>query len=120
MKLTRKQKTLQRRRFRIRKKVKGTPEKPRLSIHFSEKHIRAQCIDDTKGVVVYYLSTLCKDLKGDKLKPNLKDVPLFGKLFGEKVKASGVSKVVFDRGGHRYHGRRKSFADAVREVGIIF
>jgi len=120
MKLTHKQRTLQKRRFRVRKKVKGTAEKPRLSVHFSEKHIRAQCIDDTKGVVICYLSTLCKDLKENKFKPNMNDVPSFGKLFGEKVKTAGVSKVVFDRGGHRYHGRRKSFADAVREAGIIF
>ena len=118
MKLRKKKHLLQKRRWRIRKKVSGTAERPRLAIRFSQKHIHAQCIDDLDGHTLAYLSTISKDAKGNL--PNVEGATAFGKLFAEKAKSSGITKVVFDRSGRKYHGRVKAFADAVREIGLEF
>ena len=117
MKLEKKRALLQRRRWRIRKKVKGTAERPRLSVHFSNKHIYAQCIDDTKGHTLLYLSSLAKD---SNLKANTEGALALGKSFAEKAIAAGIESVVFDRCGRRYHGCVKSFAEATREGGLKF
>lgn len=118
MKLQKKKHLLQKRRWRIRKKVSGTAERPRLAIRFSQKHMHAQCIDDIGGHTLTYLSTVCKDAKGNL--PNVAGATVFGKLFGEKAKDVGITKIVFDRSGRKYHGRVRAFADAVREVGLEF
>ncbi len=110
----------QKRRWRIRKKVAGTPERPRLSVHFSNQHIYAQAIDDDKGATLVFVSTVGKDLRDQKLKANVAGASALGKAFGEKAKDSGISKVVFDRNGRKYHGCVKSFADAAREAGLEF
>ncbi len=117
MKLEKKRALLQRRRWRIRKKVKGTAERPRLSLRFSNKHIYAQCIDDTKGHTLVFISSLTKD---SKLKANSESAQELGKLLAEKASSAGIESVVFDRSGRRYHGCVKSFADAVREGGLKF
>jgi large subunit ribosomal protein L18 len=117
MKLEKKKALLQRRRWRIRKKVKGTAERPRLSLNFSNKHIYAQCIDDTKGHTMLYLSSLAKD---SDLKANTESSAKLGKLFAEKANSAGIQSVVFDRSGRRYHGCVKSFAEAAREGGLKF
>lgn len=117
MKLEKKKALLQRRRWRIRKKVKGTAERPRLSVCFSNKHIYAQCIDDTKGHTMVFLSSLTK---GSELKANVEGATALGKSFAEKAKKAGIDSVVFDRSGRRYHGCVKSFAEAVREGGLKF
>ena len=118
MKLQKKKQLLQKRRRRIRKKVRGTTERPRLAVCFTHKHIHAQCIDDLSGSTITYLSTVAKDAKGNL--PNVEGATIFGKLFGEKVKGAGIKKIVFDRSGRKYHGRVKAFADAVRDNGIEF
>ena len=118
MKLQKKKQLLQKRRWRIRKKVSGDSNRPRLAVRFSQKHIHAQCIDDLAGHTLAYLSTVAKDAKGNL--PNIKGATAFGKLFGEMAKGAGITKVVFDRSGRKYHGRVKAFADAVREIGIEF
>jgi len=115
MKLEKKKALLQRRRWRIRKKIKGTAERPRLSVHFSNKHIYAQCIDDTKGHTLLFLSSLAKD---SKLKANSESAAVLGKSFAEKASSAGITSVVFDRSGRRYHGCVKSFAEAAREGGL--
>ena len=115
MKLKKKQKLLQKRRWRIRKKVKGTAECPRLSLCISHQHIYAQCIDDVVGKTTVYLSTLSKDFKGKDCKPNVAGAAVLGKEFGQKAKTAGVNRVVFDRGGRRFHGAVKAFAEAARE-----
>lgn len=117
MKLEKKKTLLQRRRWRIRKKVKGTAERPRLSLHFSNKHIYAQCIDDTKGHTLVFVSSLTK---GSTLKANTEGATSLGTTFAEKASSAGISSVVFDRSGRRYHGCVKSFAEAAREGGLQF
>lgn len=120
MNLEKKKQLLQRRRWRIYKKVKGTAERPRLAIYFSHQHIYAQCIDDRKGATLIYLSTLAKEFKDQNIKPNLAGATEFGKIFGEKAKKAGIQKIVFDRGLRHYHGVIKAFADAARETDLAF
>jgi len=106
---------------RIRMKMSGTPEKPRLVVHRSLKNISAQVLDDTTGKVLFSLSTKDKGLK-EKFPGagNLKSSGLFGEIFAQKAKEKGISKVIFDRAGYLYHGRIKSFADALRKGGMEF
>ncbi len=110
----------QKRRWRIRKKVAGTAERPRLSVHFSNKHIYAQAINDDEGKTLVFVSTNGKDLRAKSLKANVEGASALGKTFGEQAKKSGISKVVFDRNGRRYHGCVKTFAEAAREAGLDF
>jgi large subunit ribosomal protein L18 len=115
MKLAKKNILLQKRRWRIRKKIKGTAERPRLAVHFSNKNIYAQCIDDVKGHTVAYVSSIGGDQKA-----NNDGAAALGKAIADKAKAAGVESVVFDRSGRRYHGCVKSFAEAAREGGLQF
>jgi large subunit ribosomal protein L18 len=110
----------QKRRWRIRKKVRGTPERPRLCVHFSNQHIYAQCIDDTAGTTLLYVSTLGKDLKEEAIKPNVAGAVKLGTLVAEQAKAKNIESVVFDRAGRIYHGCVKAFANAAREGGLNF
>ena len=109
----------QKRRWRLRRKISGTSERPRLSLCLSNKHVYAQCIDDTAGKTLAAVCTTSKDLKGEKLLPNVAGAQVVGTKMGEKLKAAGISAVVFDS-ARRYHGAVKSFADAVRATGINF
>lgn len=102
---------------RLRKKVSGTPERPRLAVHFSGRHIRVQVIDDTKGATIAAASTQEKPAKAGANAANAASV---GKLVADRAKAKSVSKVVFDRGGFQYHGKVKALADAAREAGLEF
>jgi large subunit ribosomal protein L18 len=103
-------------RYRIRKKVSGTSQKPRLSVFRSNKEIYAQLIDDVNGVTLASAST-----KGTKSSgPKVVAAAQVGKAIAEKAKAIKIEKVVFDRGGYLYHGRIKSLADGAREGGLIF
>jgi large subunit ribosomal protein L18 len=110
----------QKRRWRIRKKVTGTAERPRLSVKFTHLHIYAQAIDDVVGKTLVAGATTQKDLRDQKIKPNKIGAEAFGKLVGEKIKAAGIASVVFDRGSRRYHGTIKTFADAIRAAGVQF
>jgi large subunit ribosomal protein L18 len=109
----------QRRRLRVRKNVLGTVFRPRLSLHFSGKHIYAQCIDDDNGRTLVYRSTAAKN-EVPMAKANADGAVSFGKIFGEAALTAGVVEVVFDRGTKRYHGKVKAFADSVRSVGVKF
>jgi large subunit ribosomal protein L18 len=120
MKLAKKTQLLQKRRWRIRKKVKGSASRPRLAVCFTNKHIYAQCIDDNDGRTLVFLSSLVKGKEPSAIKPNIAGAGEIGKAFAEKAKASGVESVVFDRSGRRYHGCVKAFADAAREAGLQF
>ena len=108
------------RHTRIRKRVEGTPERPRLNIYRSLSHIYAQVIDDTQAKTLASASSLDKDLKAAKNGGNLEGAKSVGKLVAERAKAAGVEKVVFDRGGYLYHGRVQALADAAREGGLDF
>lgn len=102
---------------RIRKRIAGTTEKPRLSVHRSLKHISAQIIDDTKGVTLASASTVEKDLS---TKGGVEGAKVVGAKLAERAKELGITTVVFDRGGYRYHGQVASLADAAREGGLEF
>ena len=111
-----------RRHFRGRKKIVGTPDRPRLSLFRSEKNIAAQLIDDTQGLTLSSCSTRDKDFKsqaGDKVKP-VDAAKIVGKILAEKAKTKKIEKVVFDKSGYEYHGRVKALADAAREAGLKF
>lgn len=120
MKIQKKRDLEQKRRWRIRKKVAGTDMRPRLSVHFSNKHIYAQAINDVEGKTLVFVSTLAKESREQSLKANNDGASALGKTFGEKAKESGISKVVFDRNGRKYHGCVKTFAEAAREAGLDF
>lgn len=111
---------LQKRKWRIRKKVTGTAARPRLSVKFSSKHIYAQAIDDATGTTLAFLSSLDAELRKQKLAANLAGAKALGDAFAAKAKAAGITAVVFDRNGARYHGKVKVFADAAREGGLQF
>jgi large subunit ribosomal protein L18 len=111
---------LQKRRWRIRKKVAGTAIRPRLSVKFSAKNIYAQAINDDAGTTIVFLSSLDGELRKQKLKANIAGAKVLGTAFAEKAKAAGLTSVVFDRSGARYHGKVKVFADAAREAGLVF
>ena len=105
---------------RLRRRVSGTAARPRLSVFGSLKHIYAQIIDDEKGATLVAASTMEKTLKDLKSVGNQDAAKAVGKLIAERALAQGVSEVVFDRGGHVYHGRIKALADAAREAGLKF
>jgi len=106
---------------RIRRKMTGTAERPRLAVFRSVAHIYAQVIDDAKGTTVVAASSLEKSNR-DTLKTggNLEAAKMIGKAVAERAKEKGIRQVVFDRGGYQYHGRVKALADAAREAGLEF
>ena len=106
---------------RVRTKVAGTPERPRLCVYRSVGHIYVQVIDDRGGRTLCSASSVDKETKkGLKGGGNIAAAKNVGKIIAERAKAAGVSKVVFDRGGYKYHGRVKALADAAREAGLQF
>ena len=106
---------------RVRTKVSGTAERPRLSVYRSVGHIYAQVIDDGSSRTLVSASSIDKDVKkGLKGGGNIASAKAVGKIIAERAKAAGVAKVVFDRGGYKYHGRVKALADAAREAGLQF
>ena len=106
---------------RVRKKISGTPEVPRLSVYRSNKHIQAQIIDDTKCITLVSASTMDPALKGQLEEVDKKGAAkLVGKLIAERAAEKGVKTVVFDRGGYMYTGRVASVADGAREAGLEF
>jgi large subunit ribosomal protein L18 len=111
----------ERRKLRIRKRVSGTPERPRLSVFRSTKHIYAQVIDDVSGKTLAHASTLSKELSGKIAElDKTGEAKAVGKLIGELCKKANVEKVVFDRNGYIYHGRIAALAEAAREAGLKF
>ena len=103
---------------RIRKKVAGTAARPRLAVHYSNQHVYAQVIDDVAGRTLVSASTLDKSFES--AASNVESAAKVGALLAERAKAANVSAVVFDRGGHLYHGKIKALADAAREAGLQF
>jgi len=104
---------------RIRKNMSGTSDTPRLSVFRSNNNIFAQIIDDTKSVTIVSASSIDKDLKLEN-GSNIEAAKKVGALLADRAKKAKISKVVFDRGGHLYHGRVKALADAARENGLEF
>ncbi|RME70830.1 MAG: 50S ribosomal protein L18 [Chloroflexi bacterium] len=112
-----------RRHLRVRKRISGTPERPRLNVFRSLSHIYAQVIDDTAGVTLASASTLdpaIRDSAEAKGKTKTELAKLVGELVAKRALEAGIQTVVFDRGGYKYHGRVKALADAAREAGLKF
>jgi large subunit ribosomal protein L18 len=107
------------RHLRVRKKIEGTTERPRLNIFRSAKHVYAQIIDDAKGVTLVSASTVEKD-SGIDNGGNIEAAKTIGTLIATRAKEKGIVKVVFDRSGYLYHGRVQALADAAREAGLEF
>lgn len=109
------------RHARLRKKISGTAERPRLAVHFSGRHITAQVIDDTQGVTLASANTTEKDVRSTTgARSNVAAAEHIGKLIVERATQKNIIRVVFDRGGYQYHGRVKALADAAREAGFEF
>ena len=105
---------------RIREKMSGTPERPRLNVYRSLNHIYTQLIDDAAGVTIVSASTLGKKGDAKKAGGNIAAATEVGKLIAARAQEKGIKKIVFDRGGYLYHGRIKALADAAREAGLEF
>jgi large subunit ribosomal protein L18 len=112
--------TRKKRHTRIRKRMTGTSERPRLNVYRSLSHIYATLIDDTQGHTLAAASSVDKALKTDKSGGNIDGAKAVGMQIAERAKAAGITKVVFDRGGYLYHGRVQALADAAREGGLEF
>lgn len=112
-----------RRHVRIRKRISGTAERPRLVIYRSLRNMEGQLVDDHTGRTITGVSTLAQELRGFEAEgDHRRQEQAFaaGKLLAERAKEEGIEKVVFDRGGYKYHGRVKAFADGAREGGLDF
>ena len=109
-----------RRHRRVRKKVHGTAERPRLAVHRSNKHITVQVIDDDAGRTIAAASTTEPEVRGSGSGSTVAAATKVGQVVAQRAKAAGVSKVVYDRGGYVYHGRVAAVADAAREAGLEF
>jgi large subunit ribosomal protein L18 len=119
--MQKKQKGLERRHQRVRRKIHGTPERPRLCVSRSMLHIYTQIIDDTTGRTLVAASTLSPEVKGEiQSGGNCKAAAVVGTLIARKAAEQKISSVVFDRGGRRYHGRVKALAEAARKGGLKF
>jgi large subunit ribosomal protein L18 len=111
----------ERRKLRIRQKISGTSEQPRLSVFRSAKHIYAQVVDDVSGSTLAHASTLSREVRGDVTEATKSDAAKkVGQAIAKLLLAKGISKVVFDRNGYLYHGRIRALADAAREAGLKF
>jgi large subunit ribosomal protein L18 len=111
----------QRRHWRVRKKVSGTKERPRMTVAFTNKNIHVQFIDDTAGVTLVAASTVSKSMPdSDKLAANVASAKIVGAFAAKTALEKGIKDVVFDRGDSRYHGKVKALADAAREAGLKF
>ena len=116
-----KQKSRQRRRYRIRNKIHGTPVRPRLSVYKSNNNMYAQVIDDVNGVTLTSASTLEKDIiDGLESTSNKEAARKVGQVVGERALEEGIKEVVFDRSGYIYHGKVQELADGAREAGLKF
>ena len=121
MRTEQKHKLARKRRWRIRQKINGTKERPRMSVCFSNKNIHVQFIDDAAGVTLATASTLSKSVPDrDKLAANVASAKTIGTAAAQAAIGKGIKQVVFDRGGARYHGKVKALADAAREAGLKF
>jgi len=110
-----------RRHIRVRKRVSGTAERPRLNVFRSSKHIHAQIIDDTRGHTLVAVSTIDAEVRAQvDDKDKTAQAKVVGQVLAQRAQAAGIDQVVFDRGGYMYHGRVKALAEAAREGGLHF
>jgi large subunit ribosomal protein L18 len=119
-KVSRKHALAAKRRLRLRKRIRGTAERPRLALKFTHLHIHAQAVDDDKGATLAAASTTEKEFRAAKLRPNAAGATAFGKVFGDRARKAGITAVVLDRGSRSYHGTVKAFSEAARAAGLAF
>jgi large subunit ribosomal protein L18 len=111
----------ERRKLRIRRKISGSPERPRLTVFRSAKHIYAQVVDDAAGTTLAHASTLAADVRGELAESTKTDAAMkVGASIAKALLAKGIDKVVFDRNGYLFHGRVRALADAARKAGLKF
>jgi large subunit ribosomal protein L18 len=111
----------ERRKLRIRRRISGTSQRPRLSVFRSAKHIYAQCVDDVGGTTLAHASTLSRDVRGETAEGNKLDAAKkVGQAIAKLLLAKGIDEIIFDRNGYLYHGRIRALADAAREAGLKF
>jgi large subunit ribosomal protein L18 len=111
----------ERRKLRIRRRISGTSQRPRLSVFRSAKHIYAQCVDDVGGTTLAHASTLSRDVRGETAEGNKLDAAKkVGAAIAKLLLAKGIDEIIFDRNGYLYHGRIRALADAAREAGLKF
>ena len=110
----------QKRIKRIRKRSFGTPERPRMRVYRSNRHIYVQIIDDTRHATLVAMSTKDKEFDGGEVRGKTAQAKRVGELIAQKAREAGISRVVFDRGGNLYHGRVKALSDGAREAGLEF
>ena len=121
MRPEKKQDLAQRRHWRVRKKISGTKDRPRMNVCFTNQNIHVQFVDDAAGATLVSVSTSSKATPDrDKLKANAASAKVLGALAAQAAQGKGIKQVVFDRGGARYHGKVKALADAAREAGLQF
>ena len=121
MRTEQKHKLAKLRHWRVRKKISGTKERPRMAVCFTQKNIHVQFVDDTAGVTLVAASTASKAMPDrEQLAANVKSAKSVGTLAAKAAIDKGIKQVVFDRGGARYHGKVKALADAAREAGLKF
>ncbi len=121
MKTKRRRQLVRRRRFRIRRKISGTSDCPRMSVRFTERNVHVQFIDDIAGATLASVSSISQQAKSsDKLCANVKSAAVLGGLAASAAKEKGIAAVVFDRSGARYHGKVKALAEAARAGGLQF
>jgi large subunit ribosomal protein L18 len=121
MRTEQKHQLAQRRRWRIRKKISGTKERPRMCVCFTNQNIHVQFVDDVAGVTLAAASTTSKATPDkDKLAANAASAKILGAVAAQAALGKGIKQVIFDRGGARYHGKVKALADAAREAGLQF
>ena len=118
MNLFKKKQLAQKRKWRIRKKVSGTSDRPRVTVCFTNRNIHAQCIDDIASHTLFSISTNSKI--HEKILPNVEGASKLGSEFAKSLKSGGVDSIVFDRSGRKYHGCVKAFAESMREGGLKF
>ncbi len=118
--MKKKRQALQKRHLRVRRKIEGTSERPRLAVYRSLRHLYAQLIDDTTGRTLLSTSTRDADFPKDKGGSNREGAAEAGRTIAEKAKQQSIATVVFDRGGRKYHGRVRAFAEGAREAGLKF
>lgn len=120
MRTEKKQRLEQLRKWRIRKKVSGTSERPRMSVCFTGQHIYVQFIDDSNGSTLAAVNTRSKQTAAKGMASNVDSAAKIGSLAAEAAKGKGISRVVFDRNGRKFHGKVKALAEAAREAGLEF
>jgi len=120
MRTDKKLRLAKRRHWRVRAKVTGTAERPRMAVCFSGRNIHIQFVDDTRGVTLAAASSVSKTAPGDKLAANASSAKIIGAFAAQRALDKGIKEVVFDRASRRYHGKVKALADAAREAGLKF